>query len=154
MPTRRQLITNPDITDELDDEQLSQFKREQVAIVELKDKVKNGIFNELVACIDNTLDKLVDKIIDDFDDDDTKNVMFVSTTHDYPCSKCSNNSSKDSITSMSKILSEKKNFILGEVGEFITKTITTEETTEETAEEIVGEILNEMIEKIVNNEVE
>ena len=76
--------------------------------------------------------------------------MFVSTTHDYPCSKCSNNSSKDSITSMSKILSEKKNFILGEVGEFITKTITTEET----AEEIVGEILNDMIEKIVNNEVE
>ena len=113
--------------DEIDDEEEAQFKREQLAIVDLKDKIKNEILNDLVSCIDITLDKLVDKIIDDFDDDETKKIMFVSTTHDYPCSKCSTGSMYEDIMSMSKILNENKPFILSEVGDFITETLNKEE---------------------------
>ena len=119
MPTRTRKHTHTNDLD--DDEEEAQFKREQTLIIELKDKVKNEILNHLIHVVDVSLDRLVDKIIDDHDDDDTKNIMFVSTTHDYPCSKCSNNRSFEDITSMSKILNENKHLILGDVGDFITR---------------------------------
>ena len=99
---------------ELDDEEEAHFKSLQRGIIDLKHKVKYDVLREIIGCVENQLDKMVTKIIEDFKNDDSKKCLSVSTTHDYPCGKCSTVCEND-IVSMRKILRNSQDAILSEV---------------------------------------
>tara|TARA_R110000796_G_scaffold252097_1_gene385132 strand:+ start:640 stop:1023 length:384 start_codon:yes stop_codon:yes gene_type:complete len=110
---------------ELDDEEVSQLKSLQRGIIDLKHKVKYDVLREIIGCVENHIDKMVIKIIEDFKNDDSKKSICVSTTHDYPCGKCSTVCEND-IVSMRKILRNSQDAILSEVVSCISSIINRE----------------------------
>ena len=83
---------------------------------QLKLKVKADILSNIDSQLDLILDNLIDKSMEDFECDESKTCFFVSTTHDYPCNKCSKNSDTQTITSLRKILRENRKEILQQLG--------------------------------------
>lgn len=105
--------TNENTTDEYD---VKRYNREKVSLEELKLKVKADILTDIDSHLDLILDKLINKTIEDFESDESKICLFVSTTHDYPCNKCSKNCDTQTITSLPKILRENRKEILQQLG--------------------------------------
>lgn len=96
---------NPEhIYSEDDDVVVKRFEREQLKLVEFKQHIKADILSKIDTGVELLIEEMVDKVMNQFENDETKKCLFVSTTHDYPCGKCSNHLDAEEIISLPLIM--------------------------------------------------